>query len=382
MHDHAASAGWAIWITGPPGSGKSTLARATAEMLGARGVPVVVLELAALRRLLTPVPTYSDREREAVYRLLAFMAATLAEAGVAVIVDATAHRRRWRQLARELTSRFAEVQLECPLSVCREREASRAQGGTPPGIYARPGTGAAAVPGVNREYEHALSPELVLDTTAEGVAAGAEKIVALAERLGAASPAPSRRPAGWAVWITGRPGSGKTTIARRMAELLAERGTIVRIVEPSGLHRLVSPILTEGLDDLVHRAVVSLTKLLADAGIGVVVDATAHHRRWRELARALIPRFAEIQLECPAEVCADRERAARWHLGGALGTPQPPPGMDVELVLDYEPALAPDLVIYTDVQDCATAVDEVLFVAERLHRHAATTAGGDPPSSG
>lgn len=370
MPDQEASAGWAIWITGLPGSGKSALARAAAEMLRARGVAVAVLELDALRKVLTPVPTYRDHEREAVYRLLAFMAATLAEAGIPVIVDATAHCRRWRQLARELIPRFAEVQLECPLAVCREREATRAPGNAPPAIYERAGADAATVPGVDREYEPALAPELVIDTTADSIGAGAEQIVALAERLGAGLPARAPRPAGWAVWITGRPGSGKTTIARRMAERLARRGVTVRIVEPAGLRRLVAPILTEGLDDLVHRAVVCLTKLLVDAGIGVVVDATAHHRRWRELARALIPRFAEIQLECPADVCANRERAARWHLGGPLGVSEPTPILDVELVLDYEPALSPDLIIYTDVQDCATAVDEVLFVAERLHRHA------------
>ena len=143
---------WAIWITGVPGSGKSVLARAAAETLRARGVPVKILELDALRKILTPAPTYSDHEREAVYRLLAAMAATLAEAGVPVIVDATAHRRHWRQLARELIANFAEVQLECPLPVAREREAARAAGNAPPDIYARAGLAGATVPGVDRDY--------------------------------------------------------------------------------------------------------------------------------------------------------------------------------------------------------------------------------------
>jgi hypothetical protein len=53
--------------------------------------------------------------------------------------------------------------------------------------------------------------------------------------------------------------------------------------------------------------------------------------------------------------------------------------VDAELVLDYEPALCPELTIYTDVQDCVTAVDAVLFVTERLHRHAVATLEGRPP---
>jgi adenylylsulfate kinase len=105
---------WAIWITGLPGSGKSVLARAAAAELHARGRPVTILEMDAIRKIVTPSPTYSDLEREAVYRILAVMAARLVDAGVPVIVDATAHRRRWREFARGLIPRFAEVQLQCP----------------------------------------------------------------------------------------------------------------------------------------------------------------------------------------------------------------------------------------------------------------------------
>ena len=100
---------WAIWITGLPGSGKSSLARGTASELEAFGERVVVLELNAIRKFLTPAPTYAPAERDVVYRALVGMAALLTSAGVPVIVDATAHRRVWRDLARALIDRFAKL---------------------------------------------------------------------------------------------------------------------------------------------------------------------------------------------------------------------------------------------------------------------------------
>jgi adenylylsulfate kinase len=222
---------------------------------------------------------------------------------------------------------------------------------------------------VGREYEPALAPELVIDTMADDVAAGAAKIVELADRLETDSPGPARSDGGWAIWITGRPGSGKTTIARRVAEALAARGVTARIVDAAAIRPLVPLMETARREDLVHRAVVCLARFLADAGVAVVVDATGQQRRWRDLARQLIPRFAEIQLACPPEICAERQQAARWRLGVApSGMGCPPTDTELEWIMAYEPAFQPELTIFTDVQDWITAVEQVLFVAERLHR--------------
>ena len=180
---------WALWITGPPGSGKTAIARATAARLRAAGDDVSVLELDAIRRVLTPAPTYSDEEREAVYRALVYLGACLVQAGRPVILDATAHRRAWRDLARATIAHFAEVQLRCPLEVCRRREAERPRGAAPAGIYAAAARPGARVPGVNVEYEVAPAPELTIDTVATGVDAAAEAVAALVrERFAGARP--------------------------------------------------------------------------------------------------------------------------------------------------------------------------------------------------
>ena len=173
---------WAVWITGLPGSGKSVVARAVAERLRGQGEPVTVLELDAIRRRLTPTPTYSDAEREAVYRALVYIGASLVERGRPVIFDATAHRRAWRDLARAMVGRFAEVQLLCPLTVCRQREERRRHGHAPAGIYAHSAECGARVPGINVEYEPARTPELTIDTFAWSVQVATAAVVHLIHR--------------------------------------------------------------------------------------------------------------------------------------------------------------------------------------------------------
>jgi protein-L-isoaspartate(D-aspartate) O-methyltransferase len=173
---------WAVWITGLPGSGKSAIARAVAQALRRRGENVHVLELDAIRRVLTPAATYADTEREAVYRSLIYIGACLVDAGVPVIFDATAHRRAWRDLARATLPRYAEVQLLCPLDVCRQREATRTAGAAPAAIYAQAVRAGARVPGVNVEYEFALTPELQVDTAVQGVDAVAAAVVEMIDK--------------------------------------------------------------------------------------------------------------------------------------------------------------------------------------------------------
>jgi adenylylsulfate kinase len=357
---------WVIWITGPPGSGKSTLARAAAAQLGADGLPVRRLALDSMRRVVTPVPTYGEAERDLVYRALVWTAAALAEAGVPVIVDATAHRREWRDLARAIIPAFAEVQLGCDLAVCREREATRPPGDAPPGIYARAGMRGARVPGVDVAYEPALSPELTLDTQRVPVAESTARVCDLARGLPAPVPPPPAE--GWAVWITGVPGSGKTTIASGVAEALAREGVAVRVLEVAELLEFISAGYASPLAEVIaHRALVYAARVLSEAGLAVVVDATAPVRAWRELARSLIPRFAEIQLLCPSGLCATRERAVRWRLiGCAQALPRLCRRTGPEIALAYEPALRPELTIHTDTQDPWSAVAAALRVVRRL----------------
>jgi adenylylsulfate kinase len=214
---------WAVWITGLPGSGKSAVAATAAEMLEAWECPVVVLELDEIRRVITPHPTYSDAEREALYRTLVYIGTGLVDAGIPVIFDATAQRRAWRDVARAAIKEFAEVQLVCPLEVCRQREASRVGSHAPSGIYNSAGQPGSRVPGVDIHHEPSLSPELMLDTKDLSVEATAAAIVGMVITRFLHTRARGDRRAARAGILLDDGTPEQKEISRRAREYLAER---------------------------------------------------------------------------------------------------------------------------------------------------------------
>ena len=166
---------YVIWVTGMPGSGKSTISTALKERVS----DAVVLRMDDLRRIVTPEPDYSEGERELVYRAIVYTARTLYGLGHNVIIDATANRRCWRELARQEIPDFIEVFAKCRVEVCIEREKTRIERhGAPKDIYAKGGKGA-PVPGVNVPYEEPEEPEIIIDTEKETPEEGAERIVKL-----------------------------------------------------------------------------------------------------------------------------------------------------------------------------------------------------------
>ena len=96
------SMSWVIWITGLPGSGKSSVAIEVKKL----APEAVILNSDELRKIVTPDPKFSGNEREYVYKALAYTAKTVSELGHNVIIDATANRKIWREIARKLIPDF------------------------------------------------------------------------------------------------------------------------------------------------------------------------------------------------------------------------------------------------------------------------------------
>lgn len=109
---------------------------------------------------------------------------------------------------------------------------------------------------------------------------------------------------GVVVWFTGLPGSGKTTLANRVAERLPSSivldGDEVRAL--LGARRYV-----RADRDAFYRILAELAALIACQGHVVLVPATAPRQEHRTFARGHAPRFLEVYVRTPLEICEARD---------------------------------------------------------------------------
>jgi adenylylsulfate kinase len=161
---------------------------------------------------------------------------------------------------------------------------------------------------------------------------------------------------GFAVWITGLPASGKSTVAASLKAQLATRGVDVAVLESDALRPVFTPHprYDEEERDTFYRQMIFLGALLTRHGVPVIIDATANRRRYRDQARQEIPKFLEVYVDCPLETCIARDpkgiyRAARE---GASSTV---PGLQAA----YEPPQNPEVVVRGDRDDPEVAAKRI-----------------------
>jgi len=114
---------------------------------------------------------------------------------------------------------------------------------------------------------------------------------------------------GWALWFTGLPGCGKSTIARAVhTELLGQgRDVALLVMDERRKAYFPRPAYTEEERKVAYALIAREAAELAAQGQGVILDATGHRLAARQEARALIPRFAEIFVRCPLAEAMRRE---------------------------------------------------------------------------
>ena len=163
---------------------------------------------------------------------------------------------------------------------------------------------------------------------------------------------------GATLWFTGLPSSGKSTIARALADRLVAPGHRIQVLDGDDVRQHLSQGLGYSREDrdLNVRRIGWVARLLASHGVVVLVPVIAPYADARKAVRddhaaAGVP-FAEIFVSTSLEVAEARDvkglyaRARKGELSGLTGVDDP-----------YERPLAPELAIDTARVDLETAVE-------------------------
>lgn len=147
------------------------------------------------------------------------------------------------------------------------------------------------------------------------------------------------------LWFTGLSGSGKTTTARRLAELLRGRGGPVELLDGDELRETICKGLGFSREDRLEniKRIAYVSRLLSRNGVTVLVSAITPYREMRDYLRRHVPGFVEIYVDCPLQECERRDvkglyaKARRGELKQFTGISDP-----------YEVPDHPDIAIRTD----------------------------------
>ena len=167
------------------------------------------------------------------------------------------------------------------------------------------------------------------------------------------------RQSAFAVWITGLPASGKSTVAAVLEARLAGLDVDVAVLESDALRKIFrSPAAYSQVDrEYFYASLAFIGQVLTEHGVSVIIDATGNRRTYRDYARRRIPRFIEVFVDCPLEICIQRDPKGIYRRARE-GQASDVPGLQT----DYEAPEEPDVVIRGDQDDPEQAVHRILDV--------------------
>jgi len=161
----------------------------------------------------------------------------------------------------------------------------------------------------------------------------------------------------FAIWVTGLPASGKSTLVAALKTQLSDRGIDVAVLESDVLREIFTPQprYDEEEREVFYRQMAYIGTILTKHGVPVLFDATANRRRYRDEARRQIPKFLQVYVDCPLEVCIARDPKGIYRKGRDRAS-HAVPGLQAI----YEPPESPDILVNGDREEADAAARRVI----------------------
>lgn len=179
---------------------------------------------------------------------------------------------------------------------------------------------------------------------------------------------------GVTVWFTGLSGSGKTTVARRVHDLLQERHILSERLDGDVVRQTLCRDLGFSKDDRdknIER-VTFVSKVLTRNGVVVLSCFISPYARMRDNARTEIGDFLEVYVRAPMDVLMERDvkgmykKAMAGEIQGFTGVNDP-----------YEEPVNPELILDTALESIDESAQRVIRLLEERGYLAAGVVAAD-----
>ncbi|HEY3667340.1 MAG TPA: adenylyl-sulfate kinase [Polyangiaceae bacterium] len=168
---------------------------------------------------------------------------------------------------------------------------------------------------------------------------------------------------GMTIWLTGLPCSGKTTIAKALAERLIGEGRRVEVLDGDVVRRHLSSGLGFSREDRDRhvRRVGFVANLLSRNGVVVIAALVSPYRAVRDELRASIDRFVEVHVDCPSSECERRDVKGMYEKARAGSLPHFT-GVDDP----YERPEHCEVTLHTELETVEESTESILHALRRL----------------
>jgi adenylyl-sulfate kinase len=164
------------------------------------------------------------------------------------------------------------------------------------------------------------------------------------------------------VWLTGRPCSGKTTLALSINERLKSLGWKTEVLDGDGIRHMLWPELSFTVMDRAKNVqrFGHLANIFARHDIVPIVSVVSPHRAMRDYIREYSIKFVEVYVNAPYETCAARDVKGMYAKANAGELP-----LFTGVGAEYEPPLSPEVECRTDLETVEESTTKIMNAIDK-----------------
>jgi adenylyl-sulfate kinase len=169
---------------------------------------------------------------------------------------------------------------------------------------------------------------------------------------------------GFTLWFTGLPSSGKSTLARKVEEVLLERGCNVEVLDGDEVRENLSKGLGFSKEDrdINIRRIGWVAKILARNGVVAIGAAISPYKAIRDEVRGWHDRFVEVYVEASIDCLKERDvkglykKALAGEIKGFTGIDDP-----------YEAPDNPEIHVNSETESVDESLNKIIRTLELMN---------------